>query len=148
MQEVFLPRPGLNLGNLTQFGEHMQTPASVQITNSILDRVDAIAAKLGVAANHLYAVYVHQAFVVGIQDLIVAAVCLILFSIGLYKAKSFVKWDLDHEYGSRGVLSFCGAVVITLSLTFGIIYATSAISPLVNPEYWAMQQIISQLKGN
>lgn len=122
--------------------------------SAIAPVIEQLAAKLGVAAEHLWGVLVRQAVNDGVAAIITAIACFVgifvlvkLFK-WLYKAneeskkKSFSNLgDLNCEIG----MVFIGLFIVTVIFSV-IFYLVSGIKHLINPEYYAFMDIIGQFK--
>jgi hypothetical protein len=119
------------------------------LSKEVLSRLDAIAAKLGVAANVLWAAYLRQARVEGISDALTALLLLAL-GIGFWRLAKWT-WSIGQkqkEYDRGGWQ--IATVLIAISAPFLIFptgyYLYCAFSELYNPQFWAISQILQQLK--
>lgn len=109
-----------------------------------LQAVTALANKLGTTAEYLWGVLVKQAPLSGALDLAVlaawvaACVWLVRF-VRKNTAGDDPKWD--DEVGRTFAW---GGVVIVCSLTalIGGLSISGAVTAIVNPEYWALRQIL------
>jgi hypothetical protein len=129
--------------------------------NSVIDK---LAEKLGVATNAIYPYLIKQAIVNGIVDVVLCALA-VLFTIGfIYGIKKvyFDKFDKNDE--DENALSFYDAqlnsshretivtitivlALIEIGLIFGFfIWASDAITALINPQYYALRDLLSMLK--
>jgi uncharacterized membrane-anchored protein len=113
------------------------------VTEEILKRVDALAAKLGVAAGELWRILVTQAKV----EAWISAGWSVVFAIATAVAGGFSYWliisairrvrtDSDDSTGGVGLLLGLLSVVL-LIMTFG--FAQEAASGFLNPEYQALK---------
>lgn len=110
------------------------------LTSEILKRIDVLAEKLGVASGQLWSVMIAQARIEGITMLIIAGV-LALVAVGLARlVKRF--WRSEDDDGVIVVGGSVGCVAAS-AIAFG--YAIGSLTPLLNPQYWALQEIIKQL---
>ena len=117
-----------------------------QMQKELLARLDALAQKFGATGEHLWKILVRQALVEVITDLACAAV---FFAVGiiLYKLARFFtrkakedKWnDVEYVVGSIG-----SYMVMALCFISTIAYIAHSITPLINPEYFALQQIFGK----
>jgi hypothetical protein len=105
----------------------------------ILKRLDALAEKLGVAANHLWQVLVLQVHNEAIVLLVVGTIAFIAGS-------AVATWghrNLDEQGEGAAFAIVFGwglvAVVGGLCITHGILY-------LLNPEYYALKEILEVLR--
>jgi hypothetical protein len=120
-----------------------------KVTHEVLTRFDVLAEKLGVAAGQIWQIYVAQAKVEGIKYLASGVVGLLPLAIYLYFAKRFWVWDLDagfNKNGSGGIFAGFATMIALISGGLALINLFASLTPLLNPQYWAFQQIVSQLK--
>jgi len=120
----------------------------MDIKQEIFKRLDVLADKLGVAAGHLWAVLVRQALATAVADLVIvflSAIGLVIaIKVFLYGWKMGMEDDWDD--GSNFFLSLCGGIGTVLALMGVFSYLYEGIMYLVNPEYFALQQILNLFK--
>jgi len=113
----------------------------------IVSRLNALADKLGIAAEHLWTILVAQAYNEGITliicPLIVTLCILITFKLGHKKYRNCPATQDEEPYlfwtvGS-GILLIMSTIISTIIIKEGIL-------ALMNPEYYAWQEIQSILK--
>lgn len=121
-------------------------------------RLDILGEKLGVTANHLWAVLVRQAYAEALGNLVIVAGLL----VGIVIAVRYVKWfskqpfEQDQEYKCirarsdkqtaqliAAIFAGIGAVVAAVAVVSLLYYAVLA---LYNPEYFALQKLLEALK--
>jgi ribose/xylose/arabinose/galactoside ABC-type transport system permease subunit len=117
-----------------------------------LQAMTALAAKLGTTAEYLWGVLLRQAPITGAVDLLVMAawVAAALCFLRYVRAKTTrppgtrddpfprAQWDGDATF-------FAWAGAILFAVLTGLIVGASlstTIAALVNPEYWALRQIL------
>lgn len=117
--------------------------------DEIFKRLDAIGEKLGVAATHLYAVYVHQSVVEGIANMIVTGIALLVLAVAvwLFRRGMNIPKDYDNRCTDEAktfmILSSIGAFI---ALWFVCGYFVSGVQYLMNPEYWAIHRLVEDLR--
>lgn len=116
-----------------------------KIVDKATQYIDAIASKLGVASEHVYGLLVKQAIVSGVLDLIFGVALIIatyvLVRMSIWLATSEKAYDNDLE--PYGVFTGIGALV---ALIFGIVCMYSGVGELINPEYYAIKEIMDVFK--
>lgn len=112
----------------------------------ILTRLDALAAKLGIAAEHIYAVFVVQARVGIIGQALFALTIGLAWLIGVRVVRKY--WKVGMEDAPE--ITICLCVVGSISLAICTMVSISGLAwiptRLLNPEYWALQEISKMLK--
>lgn len=112
------------------------------LKEEIFTRLDAIAEKLGVAAEHLWAIFTNQAMFEGISALLlilVSAIASILAARFSIRRRSLLEDKNDREL-ALWCLSFSLiglAVSAIMFLTMGVEIFTK----IMNPEYYAWLEI-------
>ena len=119
--------------------------------------IDAIAANLGVAAEHVYGAVLKQAMVSGLRSVVYIIICLAV-SYAIIKVLKRVYSDVKEDEEGLFVDSYgvtLGGVFalifggIALVIMFFVIMAdiSNASTALLNPEYWALKEILDTIKG-
>lgn len=109
-----------------------------------LQALTTLAAKLGTTAEYLWGVLLRQAPVTGALDLAVIAAwvagCVWLVRFVRRKtAGQKPEWDdeMGRVFGWGGAVLVCSLVAIIGGASIG-----PAVTAIVNPEYWALRQIL------
>lgn len=102
-----------------------------------------LAAQLGTTVEFLWGVLVKQAIVTAWRDLI--------FSIGYFPMSAWVSYKLWNllESDEEDLMPIYAFVLFIVFIFTIIIFTTVTYTipeRLINPEYWALQQILEQLK--
>jgi len=119
-----------------------------------LEALQALAAKMGTTAEYLWIVMVRQARVLFVVDLIMYA----LGATAIYALYKGIRKCLEEEekLNARepgndkaafmvmtGLFIICGfCIVLAMCL-----HLPDTITKAINPEYWALQQILETVKG-
>ena len=119
--------------------------------------IDAIAANLGVAAEHVYGALLKQAMVSGLRSVVYIIICL---AVSYLIIKMFKRIYSDVKEGEEGIFvdSYGVSIGGVIALIFGgiaiviMFFATmsdisNATTALLNPEYWALKEILDTIKG-
>lgn len=142
-----------------------------------MNMVEQLAVKLGVAAEHLWTILVRQQYAEGVIDIILAALCVIILITTIVYAPKLTE-HMSNEYkrlaedrkingtgylGSKHTPSCeedrynslrknIPAIAVTvgcLSLIFIIMFIVSGVQQIINPEYFALKEILDCIKyGN
>lgn len=118
--------------------------------DKVSDYIDKIAAKLGVAAEHLYGVLVKQAYYGGIAGLslgIFLTLLAIAFSFFLWKihvSSPYSPLDNIRRIGD-GVLYAFFHIIHFFLYVFGLLSIYLSIGPMINPEYYAIRDLIQMV---
>lgn len=91
-------------------------------------------------APHVWEVYIRQVWIQGIQQ---AIVLVILIAVAVWASKIAYKnwedeWDTDHKFifGLLMVILFCFIIPLSMSVT----------GRLLNPEFYAIQGLLSNVQ--
>ena len=119
-----------------------------ELTKEFLTRLDALADKLGTTADYLWIVLVKQAQIEAIESIFI-----LISGIGTTYFTMKLWWWLvprieaaEHEDGGwifLGVISSIVSIVLIISSMFSVF---SIPTKLLNPEYWALQEIMKVLQ--
>lgn len=113
--------------------------------------VEQLAQKLGTTADYLWSVLLKQAPISALTDLIY----FVLISIGGYfLLKVHKNFSKEDEYGDSKYYDNddLAPIMITIAFIWAILFIVSffgignVINGLFNPEYWALDEILSSLK--
>jgi hypothetical protein len=122
---------------------------SDEMMKQILSRLDLLAAKLGVTAQYMWGVLLRQAYVTAYMDMASAVVGLLFCMAGAVSIKYALRYCLNKENQDYGDWSINGVIWLIVSSSvccFGAVAclsaAFSAMTILLNPPYWALQQIL------
>jgi hypothetical protein len=125
------------------------TQVADKAVDGILQRIDALSAKIGTTAAHVWDVYVQQARVEAIRDTVFVVILLIVSSLLAYLSyrlsRHGIKRDCYDDWpfitGTFAVIGSIGALIAALVISYG------AIGELLNPQYWAFQHLMADLKN-
>jgi hypothetical protein len=123
--------------------------ASVQVIDHIYDKttevISELAQALAVPAEHVYNVLVKQQVVEGVSLLVGLLFSILFTSISwfiLFKKHNFkLKWYLQNIEGYWMI----SVILSIVSIILFVVFLSSGISSLLNPEYGAIRDIISIL---
>ncbi|MFW0909661.1 hypothetical protein [Bacillus altitudinis] len=113
--------------------------------------IDKLAAKLGVAAEHVYGVLVKQAVVGGVLSTLMMIAAII---VAVFLTKSLAKKSREHQkhVGKYDInpyqiihwgAVFALAVLSIAALTNG----PDMVGKIINPEYYAIKEILDTIGG-
>ncbi|WP_144666692.1 hypothetical protein [Bacillus altitudinis] len=121
--------------------------------------IDKLAAKLGVAAEHVYGVLVKQMYVIGIVNVVVGVSLLVIFAALLRLNYLIIAkggrrlWDEDitifHKLrgiGDGWLFSVITGVTIS-TLIIGLVTLPIGAMRIINPEYYAIKEILDTIGG-
>ena len=115
--------------------------------------IEQLAQKLGTTAEYLWTVLLKQAPISALTDLFYLVITTII-GIGLYKLHKYFCKDGIGEYDNSlyDDNDYVAPVMIALTIIWGICIIAcffsigNIINGFVNPEYWALKQILSSCK--
>lgn len=112
--------------------------------------LEKLAAQLGTTADKLWTVLIRQAYVSAIQDLVFSGILIValILSPRVFRWLTKNKKEAGQWSGEGwfvGILffwlfSFVAVVIVMLSFY-------NASTAIFNPEYWALSEILSTIKG-
>lgn len=119
------------------------------MNEEILKRIDLLAAKLGVTADHIWAVLVKQARVEAAEWIIWSLFWFILSGACAYMSRWLYKLEKtgnrSHEVEEAYFLFAAVPSGIAFVIAAGCL--ANILTLFVNPEYWALKQIMEMMKG-
>jgi len=116
--------------------------------NTALKLLETLATKLDTTTEYVWSVLIKQAPISAITNVSYLIISIIV-PILLWKLHSyFYRQKMYESEYSEFVITLMGALTLLtlICLGVGIALIPSIISGLFNPEYWALQQILSYLK--
>jgi len=126
----------------------MITP-DVNVPVEVLQRLDAIAAKLGVVASHLWVVLIKQAISDGTVYLTFSFIGLLVATGAGFSTKyAFFKYRHSDGYNERDTWFWAtigSAVVLAIAGLLCIWTGSDGFQQFYNPEYYALQSLIKGL---
>jgi hypothetical protein len=113
-----------------------------------LKRLDALAEKLGTTAQYLWTVLVKQAYIEGIVGTVLFVLCAIYLGIGI---RLLFKWGRQFPDASYNEETILATKMTVVGVTGAIALITclvclTAFMQLLNPEYYALQQLLGAVK--
>ncbi len=118
--------------------------------NDITPLLEQLATKLGTTTEYLWAAMLRQAPIDGvvwiIQTVFVVASVFVLRSLSLVTCRKIQSDDWDELgiiFGALLVLGWLFILILCVVIFFNISIILAA---FFNPEYWALDQILSKLK--
>jgi hypothetical protein len=128
-----------------------QTGAQVtdKVVDGILQRIDALSAKIGTTAAHVWDVYVQQARVEAIRDTVFVVLLLIVsYFLGYLSYRLFrhgIKRDCYDTWPYiTGTFAASGSAC---ALIYALVNSYSAIGEWINPQYWAFTHLMADLRN-
>ena len=101
--------------------------------------IEQLAAKLGTTADALWQILVQQAFISGIGNLIG---CLVIICILLV----WIRYQKKTEFEDENPFPYVAWALVLIATVIGLpIFLYSAISCFLNPEYFALSEIMRLL---
>lgn len=128
------------------------------VVDTLMPYLQQAAEQLGTTAAYLWMLQVKQAYVLGATYLIQY----VLYGLILYGIYRFAKWMLEkvnperydekYRYQVQDGLAFLGGIASFIIAIVCIVNVLSSVHTvltlLFNPEYWALNEVISLLKGS
>lgn len=139
-----------------------------------MNLVEQLAIKLGVAVEHLWEILVKQQYAEGVIDIVLSVLCVgILIAIIVYAPKLTVNYTNEYKrlvedrktngtgYLGSKTISSCEedrynnlrksiptyAIVIgTVVFVLTVIFIVSGIQQIINPEYFALKEVLNCIK--
>lgn len=113
--------------------------------------LEKLAAKLGTTAEHLWGVLVKQAPIDGTVELVGAILMFIGTFILIKKLPKIINYIEEKDNEGLTIVSVFGGVLGGVAIvTYAILFLatlSTLIAAFFNPEYWALQHILSLLKN-
>ena len=117
--------------------------------------LNELAAQLGTTVDFLWGVLLYQAYISAIGHIVLYSIYLVLVPVSFRYVIPWLKLGYDREmkkdrYGRSVDLCVAGITtvgVLLFALTATVIgFIPDLITKLMNPEYWALQQILEVIR--
>ena len=113
----------------------------------VFQRLDALAQKLNVTGEHLWDVLVAQAEIVLYEHLMWLGLGILLLAISMTTATKIHRYLTGQARSYDGYEGWWGLqlmpfAVFLLGITMTIHNVGAILTPLLNPEYWALLQVM------
>ena len=117
----------------------------MQQGNVAVQVIDALAAKLAVPASQLWAVLIRQVPVEVGKDVVWLLVCAVAI-YGCIRVWRFLAAAGTYRYDEAKMGMVLVSVVVAIAVTLSLYSAITDIGYLFNPQYFALNEILSALK--
>jgi hypothetical protein len=118
-----------------------------ELNKELLERLDVLAVKMGVGAEHLWGALIRQGMFEGCYAVAIMLVCVAYclsvkkISIPLSKRSDAAK-DNTADEALYGALSVASVLLVAVAIIAFFVNAHNAYS-LFNPEFYALKQLVS-----
>jgi len=131
---------------MTQTQPLLDTIVSPETQAKFTDAVASLAQSLGVAASHVYGVLVRQAVAHGIYYIVMAAGFATLAAIchRMYRTATAAHERQPSEGALAARVFTTIGTIVAIAIAFALV--ASATMRLINPEYYAIQEVLSLLR--
>ncbi|MED2979507.1 hypothetical protein P4284_22870 [Bacillus swezeyi] len=116
-----------------------------------MEYIDKLAAKLGVAAEHVYGILVKQQIVNGVICVVSTIVILALLGIALLK---LIRKGIEHQKTLRSfytspytIVAVLVGIALALVVIVSFFVIPIGINQIINPEYYAIKEILDTIGG-
>lgn len=116
---------------------------------TITKYIDQLAQSLNVASEHVYEALIKQAMVSGIASIVWAVIfgiaAVVVLYVGFKSAKNeFDRYGFYHDVSMTILFTLIAASFAVIP--FGVA-VENALTALLNPEYWAIKEVLSAIKS-
>ena len=122
---------------------------NAELTKELLSRLDALAAKLGIAADQLWAILVRQAHIEANIDFGLGLVTFVIFLaavvVFVYGVKRGTKMNREQWDCASSVCTVLGGGIIPFAFGIAVAFWLDAYRIAMNPEYWAFKELAKLL---
>ena len=129
----------------------------MSISEQVIEVIDALAAKLGVAAEYLYPLMVRQAYVdgyKGIGALVISIICIVVSVKTIHfvcvdkkgRTEPRISASDDDAQGGWIFVVFMMGIMLIGSIAALSCFYSSTIDALLNPEWYAITNLLKSIK--
>lgn len=121
-------------------------PIANEIVNKMESAIQTLSIKLGVASEHLWAILIKQAHVEMISSFLFIIATILCIGCAIFASRrSAGGWDnVPTVYSLLSII--CGTIGSVLLIVSLIVIIPNILTCLINPEYYALNKILSQIK--
>jgi len=127
-------------------------------TKMVLDFLSKLGEQVSSTGQEVFKIYMQQSYVNGISSLIWATVLFLIFIVGsgiisykllkhANKLKEDDNFDEDEYFLSIGGGIALAVISVLIYLIFGMSELTDGIKHLINPQYYAIQDLANAVKN-
>ena len=116
-----------------------------KIYEKATEYIETLASSMGVAAEHVYGVLVRQQFAEGITLTVLLPVILVV--LGLILRFCIKKQNENYNDDGYMVATVLLGIFTGLLLVVSLFVIPESIMKMINPEYYAIKEIMDVLKG-
>ena len=110
--------------------------------------IDKLAAKLGVAAEHVYGVLIKQAMINGATKIVAGSLLLIIAIVAsVIIMRTIKRSDTDYWDEEWAAVVVAAIVLVVAPLVVSYFVMASGITAVINPEYYAIKEILDTIGG-
>ena len=121
----------------------MKEQVIIGLSEEVLSKLDALAAKIGVTVEQVWLWVVKQQYVDAIYYSITASIFIIITTTMMILTKKY--WEKIEKESLEGF--FVGVnIVVSIITIITISIALTAIPNVFNPEYWALKDLMGMIK--
>jgi predicted phage tail protein len=110
----------------------------------VLDALTPLANKLQQGAGEVFAIYVKQAFAVGVMEVLAGAILIVLPVV--YGRWVWRSWNsiCDRDWEAVTVV---GAMACGIAFVIGLIMLPDGVLHLLSPQYYALHELLCSVKS-
>lgn len=126
------------------------------VSEQLIEVIQVVSEKLGVAAEALYPILIKQAYVEGVEVLIQGLLSLVIAFISLKGVRHIWKSYRKQRLSDKGIddgegfFMFIGVFLLSLICIFffvlGVEQVTDSIGAFLNPEWYALEMLLDKIK--
>ena len=115
-----------------------------KIYEKATEYIETLASSLGVAAEHVYGILVRQQVAEGVTTLIMFGVIYLI--LGIILVVSAKKSDFTYDCLAN-YIAVIAVILMVFAAVIGLLTLGGAIMKVMNPEYYAIKEIMDVIKG-
>lgn len=121
----------------------MDVNAKIDVGNNITALLEKLAAQIGTTADKVFPWYVKQQVLEGYIWMSLSLSALFLGAI--LAITSWKKADFNGSGNRHSMLAWFGVILFVFGLVFSVFGAKGAITQIVNPNYYALKSMTSDM---
>lgn len=114
--------------------------------DKIINVINVLSEKLGVATNYIYPLLIKQARIDAITGIFYNLLSIIMLVVAFIMFKSLIKFENERNAETNSAIGATAILLAIIGIIVLIFNFQSTLNALFNPEWYAINNILQQIK--